>query len=184
MNKKLIAITVINITVMGCATLSKEECLQGDWRGIGYRDGTHGYDLTRIEQHQKACADYHVAPDLNAYQAGRDEGLLVYCTPSNGFNLGERVEDYGGICPPYLESAFLEQYERGLRAAYQVNEQDLEKQEDDRHDQENLLFHLENKEKLNQVKEEMQKIDSEVNRLREKRREIKRLLEKVNSVRH
>ncbi|BAP58117.1 hypothetical protein THII_3820 [Thioploca ingrica] len=169
---------------MGCATLSKEECLQGDWKSIGYRDGTHGYNLTQIEQHQKACADYHVVPDLNAYQAGRDEGLLVYCTPSNGFNLGERVEDYNSICPPYLESAFLEQYERGLQSAYRSNEQNLEKQEDDRHDQENLLFNLENKEKLNQVKGEMQKIDSEIANLKDKRRNITRLLEKVNSIRH
>jgi hypothetical protein len=30
----------------------------------------------------------------------------------------------------------------------------------------------------------MQKIDSEVNKLREKKREIKRLLEKVNSIQH
>jgi hypothetical protein len=184
MKKKLLAITLINVSVMGCATLSKEECLQGDWKSIGYRDGTHGYDLTRFEQHQTACADYHVAPDRNAYQAGRDEGLLVYCTPSNGFNLGERVEDYNSICPPYLESAFLKQYERGLQSAYRSNEQDLERQEDKRHDQENLLFNLDNKDKLKQVKEEMQKIDTEINKFREKRVKIKGLLEKVNSIRH
>ncbi len=180
MNKKLIAMTLINASIMGCATLSKEECLQGDWKSIGYRDGSHGYDLTRLEQHQKACTDYHVTPDINAYQAGRDEGLLVYCTPSNGFNLGEQVKDYNNICPPYLESAFLEQYEQGLQAAYRFNEQDLERQEDARRDQTNLLYHLEDKDKLNQVKEEMQKIDSTIERLRDKKREITRLLEKVN----
>ena len=175
--------TLINMSVMGCATLSKEECLQGDWRGIGYRDGAHGYDLTRIEQHQKACVDFHVTPDINAYQAGHDEGLLVYCTPQNGFDLGERVEEYNGnICPSYLESAFLEQYKQGLQSAYRFNEQDLERQEDDRHDQTNLLFHLEDKDKLNQVKEKVQKIDSEIERLRGKKRNITRLLEKANSI--
>lgn len=184
MKNKLIVMILINVSVIGCATLSKEECLQGDWKNIGYRDGTHGYDLTRFEQHQTACADYHVALDRNAYQAGHDEGLVVYCTPSNGFNLGERVEDYGGICPPYLESAFLKQYERGLQSAYRSNEQDLERQEDDRHDQENLLFNLDNKEKLNQVKGEMQKIDSKITGLKDKRRNITRLLEKVNSIKH
>ena len=183
MKMKLIAMTLINVSVMGCATLSEDQCLQGDWKGIGYRDGTHGYELTRFEQHQQACAEYHVSPDINAYQAGRDEGLVVYCTPSKGFNLGERIEDYNGICPPYLEAAFLEQYKQGLQTAYRFNEQDLERQTADRRDQEDLLFHLDNQEKLNQVKGEMQKIDSEIDKLRDKKRQITRLLEKVNHIR-
>jgi hypothetical protein len=182
MKKKLIAVTLINVSVMGCATLSKDECLQGDWKSIGYRDGTHGYDLTRFEQHQKACADYHVSPDINAYQAGREEGLVVYCTPQNGFNLGEQIEYYSGICPPYLETAFLEQYEQGLQSAYRANEQKLEDQEDGWRDKAELLFHLENQDKINQVKKDMQQIDSEVERLRDKKREITRLLDKVNSL--
>lgn len=183
MKRKLIAMTLINISMIGCATLSKDECLQGDWRGIGYRDGTRGYDLTRLEQHQKACADHHVTPDINAYRSGHDEGLVVYCTPQNGFNLGEQIKDYNGICPPYLETAFLEQYKQGLQAAYRFNEQDIEKQEDNRRDQENLLFHIDNQEKLNQVRGKMQKIDSKIDRLRDKKRKITRLLEKVNSIR-
>ena len=30
-----------------CATLSEEACRQGDWRGIGYVDGTEGRLETR-----------------------------------------------------------------------------------------------------------------------------------------
>ena len=199
MKQKLIAITIINMSVMGCATLSKEECLQGDWRGIGYRDGTYGYHLNRIEEHQQACADYHVTPDINAYQAGRDEGLLVYCTPQNGFHLGERIEEYNGnICPSYLESAFLEQYKQGLQSAYRSNKRDLEKQESNLEKQKgeqnyqmvkSLIHILKNKDKdkdkdnLNKIEENVQKIHSEIERLRDKERNITRLLDEANSIR-
>lgn len=31
----------------GCATLSKQECLIGDWQAIGYNDGVAGYHSDR-----------------------------------------------------------------------------------------------------------------------------------------
>jgi hypothetical protein len=118
MKKKFIAIALINVSVMGCATLSKEECLQGDWRGIGYRDAINGYGLTWLEQHQKACADYDVTPDLNAYRTGHDEGLVIYCTPENGFKVGQAGRYYqDGICPAHLANAFLDQYLIGVNSS-------------------------------------------------------------------
>lgn len=35
----------------GCATLSKEECMVGDWQTIGYNDGVAGYHSERLTSH-------------------------------------------------------------------------------------------------------------------------------------
>ena len=40
----------------GCAMLSKEECLRGDWRALGVTDGLNGETAARIDEHRKACA--------------------------------------------------------------------------------------------------------------------------------
>ena len=70
MKKKLIAVMLINISVMGCATLSKEECLKGEWRVIGYKDGVKGYQMERLEEHEEACKEYGIKPEITYYQAG------------------------------------------------------------------------------------------------------------------
>jgi hypothetical protein len=101
----------------GCATLSKQECLTGNWYGIGYQDGTKGHGHIRLLNHKKACAEYRVLPDEIAYHRGLDEGLAVYCTEQNGYGMGSDVDKYKGACPPELERMFLQGYLRGLDVA-------------------------------------------------------------------
>lgn len=60
----------------------------------------------RIGQHRKACADHGVRPDLNAYQAGRAEGLREYCQARNGYRVGVSGAGYGGPCPADLAPGF------------------------------------------------------------------------------
>ena len=43
------------ILLSSCATLSKQECLVGDWQAIGYNDGVAGYQSERLASHAKAC---------------------------------------------------------------------------------------------------------------------------------
>jgi len=90
----------------------------GDWYGIGFSDGTSGRALTRIEDHQEACADYGVAPQLDQYRQGRDDGLLQYCTASSGYRVGNRGSGYGGVCNGYGERDFLRGYQAG-KTVYQ-----------------------------------------------------------------
>ena len=97
----------------GCATLNESECRSVDWQIIGYEDGGRGNPLERIGQHRKACAKYGIAPDLAAYQRGRDAGLREYCRPTNGFRVGVAGRSYAGACPVDLEEAFVEAYESG-----------------------------------------------------------------------
>lgn len=101
----------------GCATpsLSKNQCLAGDWRGIGFDDGRQGFTEARITKHAEACEELGIAPGATDYRAGWNEGVRVFCTPSQGMRSGRQGDLYHGLCPPDLEPAFLNGYDAGLR---------------------------------------------------------------------
>ena len=83
----------------GCATLSKQECMVGDWQTIGYNDGVAGYRSDRLASHTKACAKAGVAPDYQAWERGRQSGLKQYCTVNNAYNVGRRGRQLNTVCP-------------------------------------------------------------------------------------
>ena len=118
------------LILAGCATLSKDECLMGDWYDIGIQDGAAGYaPESRLAQHGEACAEFRVRPDRGAYQAGWDRGIGEYCTPDRGFQEGRRGASYAHVCPPPLEWAFLEGYRNGqqlYRQEQRVREMEAE----------------------------------------------------------
>ena len=82
------AILAILILLQGCATLDKDECMLADWRLIGYQDGVAGKSAASVGEYRKDCAKHAIVPDLDAYRAGREEGLQQYCKVDNGFRLG------------------------------------------------------------------------------------------------
>ena len=97
----------------GCASMSGDECMATDWRTVGYEDGMRGYSGDRIGNYRKACAKHGVTPDLDAYQAGRAEGLMEYCQPSRGFSVGSAGGRYHGVCQVDKEADFLDAYNVG-----------------------------------------------------------------------
>lgn len=107
------AAMLVTLALGGCASMNKNECLAVDWRTVGYEDGAAGRSAERIADHRRACARYGVAPDLRAYQSGRDLGLREYCRPLNGYRLGERGGGYGGVCPADLDPDFVAAYDSG-----------------------------------------------------------------------
>lgn len=109
-------LTMTLFSLVGCATLSKSECTEGDWRTIGYNDGQSGSEAgSRLAKHAKACDKHGVAPDRTLYQAGYAEGIKQFCSPGNGYNIGKSGDDYSGVCPVELQSAFLVRYVEGLK---------------------------------------------------------------------
>jgi len=104
---------LLSLTLSSCASLSKEECLAGNWNDIGFNDGRNGYRTSYLNKHKKACAEYGVKADREAYLQGHKKGLLTYCTPSNARRVGERGSSYQGVCPADKESDFLRHYEYG-----------------------------------------------------------------------
>lgn len=99
--------------LQACASMGKDQCLTADWHTIGFEDGTRGLPAGRIAEHRRDCAKYGVTPNLKAYLAGRDQGLVQYCKPDNGFKVGESGSQYGGVCPERLEGKFLAGYRTG-----------------------------------------------------------------------
>jgi hypothetical protein len=95
------------------STMNKDECRAVDWRTVGYEDGVAGYSGERIGQHRKACAEHGVTPDLDAYRAGRADGLREYCQPHNGYRAGVNGAAYYDSCPAELAPAFVAAYESG-----------------------------------------------------------------------
>ena len=98
---------------IGCATLSKNECLEADWFEIGRRDGNMGKQRSIFRDHYDACLEYQVHADRQAYYKGREESLKFFCTKQTGFELGRRGRSYRYVCPPALESEFLSGYAKG-----------------------------------------------------------------------
>lgn len=108
-------VPIFVLAVGGCASMSEDECLLADWRTVGYEDGARGATAEALGPRREACADHGVAPDLDAYRRGRDEGLREYCRPERGFALGDGGGRYVGVCPPELEPAFVDAWRAGAR---------------------------------------------------------------------
>ena len=101
------------LALVSCATMSKEQCLAGAWGEAGYRDGSQGHPISVLEDHEKACAEYGVAPDLVAYRSARADGLVGYCRWERGFQEGRQGDPYHGVCTPAQEADFLPAYRDG-----------------------------------------------------------------------
>ena len=82
-----------------CATLSKQECMVGDWQVIGYNDGVAGYAADRLASHTKACAKVSITPNYQLWERGRQLGLKQYCTVTSAYNVGRRGRKLNNVCP-------------------------------------------------------------------------------------
>lgn len=109
----IILVAACGLLAGSCATLNEEQCLAGNWDGIGYGDGARGYGTGRFGDHVKACEKHGVVPDQATYMTGRARGLTVYCQPDRGFHVGRTGGGYGGVCPASLEGPFLAAYADG-----------------------------------------------------------------------
>lgn len=110
------------LPLFGCATLSETECRGGDWRAIGFADGVAGRDADFVENHAGACADLRIAPDKPAWEAGRQDGLAVYCTPLKAYIEGRNGIIVKRICPAPLQSRLLRENNRGLSARFALRD--------------------------------------------------------------
>jgi hypothetical protein len=158
--KALLGLLLLN----GCATLSQEACLEGDWFRIGYEDGFKGYQSSRIVDHVKACREYNIAPDKSDYQKGWDDGVTNYCTKENGYEIGEDVDTYRNVCPSHLEKEFLQGYLLGLDAAETEINQDISKKNREIIKATVILQELKDKKYKNQL-EKIERLEREIEAL-------------------
>lgn len=109
----VIGIALVTLAMSGCATMSGDECMATDWSAVGYEDGARGFTTERFSKHRKACAKHGITADFGSYQSGRDQGLVEYCQPGRGFDVGVNGGRYYGVCSVNLEADFLDAYNAG-----------------------------------------------------------------------
>lgn len=111
-----VAVALVLLSVTGCTSISKEECLQGDWYSIGVDDGKNGRLPTdSFRGYEKECADYGVRPDFAKYQQGHSQGLVFYCDFEHGVAHGRSGSEYNTACTGKLEPQFRQGYQQGRR---------------------------------------------------------------------
>lgn len=94
----LIAFALL-LTLASCASISKDECIAGNWEEIGFRDGTNGQFSSYIQSHAKACERVDVRPDPVAWERGRQRGLPAYCVPQKAYDIGRNGRSVNEVCP-------------------------------------------------------------------------------------
>lgn len=99
----------------GCATLSENECLVADWRALGYTDGSNGATPQRFDRYRRDCAEFGVVPDLDAWRAGREEGLELFCRPDRAYQLGRSGSALPPVCPEARLGVLADAWAQGQR---------------------------------------------------------------------
>ncbi len=110
---KVSGLVLALLVMTGCAGMSDEECMATDWSAVGYEDGARGYTAESFSRHRKACAKHGITADFGDYQAGRAQGLVEYCQPGRGYDVGVSGGRYYGVCSVDLEPDFLDAYNEG-----------------------------------------------------------------------
>lgn len=103
------------LILVGCATVSKEDCLVTDWFETGRMDGLHGKPRTAFHNRAKSCLEHGINADRKAYYQGHDKGLKSYCTEQKGFELGSKGMAYQSVCSAQFEENFRTGYHNGIR---------------------------------------------------------------------
>lgn len=106
-------------------SLSRAECKAGNWTGVGYQDGKLGRNIDYIVQHVTACARENITPNTEQWKQGRQQGLTMYCTTSNAYNVGMQGMRLNSVCPETSMETLNEYNQKGLQV-YKLN--DLKRQ--------------------------------------------------------
>lgn len=104
---------LVAVICQSCASMSQEECLNANWTVVGEIDGQQGRGLDVLDDYRRDCAEYGVVPDVQAYVAGRESGLMLYCTRDNGYREGREGARVEADCPAALAADFQQGFQLG-----------------------------------------------------------------------
>lgn len=113
------SITLTALVQIACSssstTMNKTNCASMDWFEYGRRDGSRGAPKEQIDQYRGLCGHEFSSNSEVLYINGRNSGLVEYCTPQNGFEIGRMGGTYLYVCPSLVEPAFISEMRRGQR---------------------------------------------------------------------
>jgi len=85
--KQTAIILAAGLALTACAggpvNVTADQCTGADWRSVGLEHGKTGQSPTAINPAIRSCSEKGLSIDMDAYNAGRDEGLKTYCQPAN-----------------------------------------------------------------------------------------------------
>ena len=164
------------LILAGCATLDKEQCMRGDWRELGVKDGVSGEPAARIEEHRKACAEHGIRPDERLYMAGRAEGLREYCRIDNAFQSGLKGKQYKGVCPADVDLRF-SRYNSAAYAVYKTRKEIESKNSSISNKQSKLESRKTPDKDRVHIRGEIRRLESDLDKLRSDLRDQERRLD-------
>lgn len=149
---KLLMFSLSTVMILsGCSAMNENECRTANWYSLGYTDGMNGSDMANsLSNRSSACAEYNVAVNFNQYKSGYEQGVVAFCTESNGYYVASNGYNYRGICPKNLENQFLKGYQQGRKLnqlrqqASEIKDQ-LDQAEFDNNYQQSEIKRLKNK---------------------------------------
>ncbi|MCC7405505.1 MAG: DUF2799 domain-containing protein [Bdellovibrionales bacterium] len=122
-----LALLALGLTV-GCITnppLDRQGCENVDWYELGRRDGSQGLPINLYESRRNECRLESDLARENLYLNGRNAGLVDFCTPTNGYEMGRTGQIYYYVCPADLEGEFVGRFRLG-RKIYQLEKTNQE----------------------------------------------------------
>jgi hypothetical protein len=125
------------IWISGCTTMDVSQCRSVEWFKVGLIDGRRGLPADYLQQHQKACEASGREVAAQEYEAGRQQGLLEYCTPGEAYRAGSEGKSYRGVCSQEVEKEFLTQFAAG-RQTWQLKQERAELREEQKRRREEI----------------------------------------------
>jgi hypothetical protein len=125
------ALSISALVLGGCASMSESQCLVADWQRVGFADGAAGIGETRLAEYVTDCGKIGITPNAAAYLRGRDEGIVGFCRPANGWREG--VLGHAGKEIACRGQPGYERFARNLQAGlqlYRINEQIQQNQQE------------------------------------------------------
>jgi len=101
------------VVLSACASLTKQQCLEGNWQQIGISDGISGYTPDRLVDHAKSCSDVGITPDAKAWERGRQKGLKTYCQPESAYQVGRKGGAIRNVCTAPQRKTMQPAFDRG-----------------------------------------------------------------------
>jgi hypothetical protein len=113
--KNIILIAASFFILVGCSSLSKEDCEQMNWQSAGKETALKGESLNSKKLYfEKECAiDNSVKVDSQKLSTGYNEGLNLFCKPDAIYDYGKNGSEYIGICEKFNNSLLTEKYKDG-----------------------------------------------------------------------
>lgn len=173
--QRLLIAFALCATLAACETIPVEQCPYVDWQALGIEDGLRGHGPDRIAAHRSACVKVGVAPDMRAWEAGRQQGLMTYCQLPNAITLGLSRQTYTYACaaPTFGELHAAARRLADARHAIEALDRDLDARErrlvTDRK--------LSDKDRA-ELGSEIRQLERRRDRLRDERRDADRALER------